>query len=152
LNKSKDEMSWSPLRLVAEFYRRVNRTIRSRPTIDLPDAEIRQIEELLEEEVDELRKALHDRNLVKIADGLGDVVYVVYGAALQFGIPLDDVVQAIHEANMTKPNSDGTVKRSSAGKILRGDAYVPPALEDKLKIDGLELACARPTVGRRHVG
>jgi predicted HAD superfamily Cof-like phosphohydrolase len=138
LNSSKDERSWSPHRLVDEFYRRVNKTIRSRSTVDLPDSEIREIEELLEEEAGELRQALQARNLVKIADGLGDVVYVVYGAALQFGIPLDDVVQEIHEANMTKPNSDGTVRRSSAGKILRGDSYVPPALEEKLKIDGLD--------------
>jgi predicted HAD superfamily Cof-like phosphohydrolase len=134
LSKSKSEWSTSPLHLVAEFYRRVNRAIRSRPTTDLPDGEIQQIIDLLDEEVGELRQALRERNLVGIADGLGDVVYVVYGAALQFGIPLDDVVQAIHEANMTKPNSDGTVRRSSAGKILRGDMYVPPDLEKKLKM------------------
>ena len=121
---------------MAEFYRRVNRTIRGNPTADLPDAEIQQIVDLLDEEVGELRQALGRRDLVGIADGLGDVVYVVYGAALQFGIPLDDIVEAIHEANMTKPNSDGTVRRSSAGKILRGDAYVPPDLEKKLKMPG----------------
>jgi predicted HAD superfamily Cof-like phosphohydrolase len=99
----------------------------------LPTGEVQQLINLLDEEVGELRSALAEDNLVRIADGLGDVVYVAYGAALQFGIDLDVVVKAVHEANMTKPNSDGSIRQSAEGKILRGDSYVPPALEDKLK-------------------
>jgi len=120
----------SPLELVAQFYQRVGRPIRRRPTAELPSAEVQQLVELLDEEVGELRSALHDSDLVDIADGLGDVVYVAYGAALQYGIDLDVVIRAIHEANMTKEDSD---RVTPGRKVPRGPSYVPPALEDKLR-------------------
>jgi predicted HAD superfamily Cof-like phosphohydrolase len=122
----------SPLELVAEFYRRAEKPIRSQPTAELPREEIRQITALLVEEVGELRSALKRRDLKDIADGLADVIYVVYGAALQFGIDLDDVLLRIHEANMSKSNADGTFPKSKAGKVLRGDMYEPPDLEEEL--------------------
>ena len=133
MTRTKDGATVTPLALVAEFYRRVGRDIRKEPTTKLSEAEVKLLIDLLNEEMGELRAALEKRDLVGIADGLGDVVYVAYGAALQFGIDLDAVVRAIHDANMTKPNSDGSIRRSAAGKILRGDSYVPPALEKTLK-------------------
>jgi predicted HAD superfamily Cof-like phosphohydrolase len=136
MTRIEDGETVTPLALVAEFYRRVGRDIRHEPTAKLPEAEVKLLIDLLDEEMGELRDALERRDLIGIADGLGDVVYVAYGAALQFGIDLDVVVKAIHEANMTKPNSDGTIQRSAAGKILRGDSYVPPALEKTLKSSG----------------
>jgi predicted HAD superfamily Cof-like phosphohydrolase len=97
---------------------------------DLPRAEVQQLMELLDEEVGELRKALQEADLVGIADGLGDVVYVAYGAALQYGIDLDVVIRAIHDANMTKADADEVTLRE---KVPRGESYIPPALEDKLR-------------------
>lgn len=129
MSRPDDRDAATPLALVAQFYRRVGRQIRRRPTVDLPDAEIQQLVDLLDEEVGELRKALLESDLVKLADGLGDVVYVAYGAALQYGIDLDVVIRAIHSANMTKAASGDVNPRE---KVPRGDSYVPPALEDKL--------------------
>ena len=130
-----DSGTITPLALVAQFYRRIGRQIRRQPTADLPAVEVHQLIALLDEEVGELRKGLVDSDLAKIAERLGDVVYAAYGAALQYGIDLDVVIRAIHEANMTKADSAGV---SPGEKATRGRYYVPsaldvpPALEDAL--------------------
>lgn len=41
---------------------------------------------LILEEVGELTSAYHDRNLVEIADGLADLLYVIMGTAVVYGI------------------------------------------------------------------
>jgi len=69
-------------------------------------------------------RAVAEPNKVKVADALGDLLYVVYGAALEWGIPLDDVVAEIHRSNMTK---DVGATRAD-GKITKGPGYEPPDL------------------------
>jgi predicted HAD superfamily Cof-like phosphohydrolase len=131
-----DDKTIYGLRMVAEFYRRVGKPIRTRPTGSIPSGEVNQLMRLLREEVDELTVAVEAKDVVGIADGLGDIVYVVYGAALQYGIDLDRVLVAIHEANMTKPNADGSIMRARDGKIMRGDSYLEPALREALGLEG----------------
>ncbi len=41
-------------------------------------------------------------NIVEIADGLADLIYVINGAALEFGIDLEPVLDAVHQNNMDK--------------------------------------------------
>lgn len=144
-DSSKDpQRQGSPLRLVLEFYQRVDKPIRSQPTLEIPDSEIRQLLNLLDEESTELKIALGKHDIIDVADALGDIVYVIYGAALQFGIDLDRVLESVHLANMSKPNSDGSVARSREGKILRGDSYRPPAVGEVLGIfDGTGRASDR---------
>lgn len=57
---------------------------------------------LIEEEVDELRKAIQDKDMVEVADALADILYVVYGAGLAFGIDLDKAFDLVHKSNMSK--------------------------------------------------
>src|SRR5690606_20767624 len=47
------------------------------------------------------------KDIVEVADALGDLKYVIDGMALEAGIPLDDVVAEIHRSNMTKLGADG---------------------------------------------
>ncbi|GAA2074434.1 nucleoside triphosphate pyrophosphohydrolase family protein [Actinomadura alba] len=129
------EPSRTPLRLVLDFYRLVGKPVRAFPTLSVPGEETRQLIDLLDEEIAELKLALGDDDLLGVADALGDIAYVVYGAALQFGIDLDRVLESVHNANMSKPNADGTIVRSGEGKILRGDSYRPPALRSVLGLD-----------------
>jgi predicted HAD superfamily Cof-like phosphohydrolase len=77
------------------------------------------------EENKELREALEAEDLVGAAKELADVVYVAYGTAHALGIPLDAVLAAVHESNMTKFGPDGPVLRWD-GKVLKSDRYVPP--------------------------
>ncbi len=86
---------------------------------------------LLEEEVAELVDAVSRESIFDIADALADILYVVCGTALVYGIDLDAVFREVHRSNMTKVDSG--VKRRSDGKILKGSAYEPPDLRTALK-------------------
>lgn len=77
--------------------------------------------DLLAEEWNEYLEAEEAQDFVKIADGLGDMLYVIYGTALAYGIDLDAVVNEIHRSNMTKTPGVG-------GKPEKLDDYEFPAL------------------------
>ena len=75
------------------------------------------------------------RNLVETADALGDIVYVVYGMALEMGIDLPAVLSQIQASNMSKLMPDGSVKLRDDGKVLKGPDYFRPEIG---KILGIE--------------
>jgi predicted HAD superfamily Cof-like phosphohydrolase len=87
---------------------------------------------LIEEELEELKAAVEARDIVGIADALGDLEYVVNGMALGCGINLPAVVKEIHRSNMTKLGPDGKPIYREDGKILKGKDYEPPNLEKVL--------------------
>ena len=45
--------------------------------------------DLIKEELEELTKAMDDKDLLEVADALTDILYVTYGAGHAFGINLD---------------------------------------------------------------
>jgi predicted HAD superfamily Cof-like phosphohydrolase len=96
--------------------------------LDVPERKLRF--DLIEEEFNELREALEADDIVEVADALGDIAYVVYGAAKTFGIPLDEVVDEIHRSNMSKLGEDGKpIYRESDRKVLKGENYFPPNIK-----------------------
>lgn len=58
--------------------------------------------DLIIEEVNELKQAIDNHNFIEVIDALGDIKYVVDGAAASFGINLDKAFDLIHISNMTK--------------------------------------------------
>lgn len=68
----------------------------------------------------------HLRDTVEVADALGDLIYVIYGAALEFGIPLEDVLAEIQASNLSKLGADGKPIYREDGKVLKGPGYFPP--------------------------
>lgn len=84
---------------------------------------------LIEEELEELWLAVREGNVVEVADALGDLAYVVYGAAVSFGIDLGKVTDEIHRSNMTKVWPDGRVKKNGDGKVVKPPTYSPADLE-----------------------
>lgn len=66
------------------------------------------------------------RNGLEVADALGDLVYVIYGFALEMGYDLRKVVQEIHGSNMTKLGEDGKPIYREDGKVLKGPNYMKP--------------------------
>ena len=44
---------------------------------------------LINEELEELKQAISEKNLTEVADALTDILYVTYGAGHAFGINLD---------------------------------------------------------------
>ena len=79
---------------------------------------------LIREELREFGKAADDKNLVKIADALGDILYVIYGTGVSYGIDLELIFREIHESNMIK--GQPSFLRFSTGKILKAKNYRPP--------------------------
>lgn len=92
-----------------------------------PDKEIMDLRDrLLDEERDELRKAQEERDLVEVADAIGDMIYILIGTAVAYGIPIDEVFNEIHASNMSKLGSDGKPIYREDGKVLKGENYFKP--------------------------
>lgn len=154
---------------------------------------------LILEELQELADAMDASDLVEIADALGDIIYVTYGAAITFGldldnpsypvddeflgqahssynlllsgfgtslayelkngldkedmydvevilgtilssaigagdvlgIPLNEIVTAIHRSNLTKLGADGKPIYNDYHKVVKGPNYLPPTEDIK---------------------
>lgn len=88
---------------------------------------------LIEEELQELKDAIADRNIVEVADALTDILYVVYGAGLSFGVDLDACLEEVHQSNMSKLGADGKPIYREDGKLLKGPNYWRPNLAKVLE-------------------
>ena len=99
------------------------------PTMNELDLRMDLIDEELNELRDEFDLDLYDDyDKQKIAKELVDLLYVVYGTAVSFGIPIDEVFDAVHKSNMSKL-VDGKPMYREDGKVLKGPNYQPPQLE-----------------------
>ena len=84
--------------------------------------------DLINEELDELRIALNNKDLLEVADALTDILYVTYGAGHAFGIDLDKCFNEVQSSNMSKLDTEGKPIYSDAGKVLKGPNYFKPDL------------------------
>ena len=41
-------------------------------------------------------------NMVEVADGIADLIYVALGAAIEFGIDIEPIFNEVHRSNMSK--------------------------------------------------
>ena len=68
-----------------------------------------------------------DIDLVGTADALADLVYVIYGYALELGIPLSDILEEVHASNMSKLDpTTGLPLYREDGKVLKGSNFREP--------------------------
>ena len=88
---------------------------------------------LISEELDELKKAISDNNIVEIADALTDILYVTYGAGHAFGINLDKCFNEVQQSNMSKLDQDGKPIFNEHGKVMKGPNYFKPDLSKFLR-------------------
>lgn len=111
---------------VAEFHMSFRLPVETRPNREV-DPELRELRvELLREEFEEFKDAVATNDIVSVADALGDIVYVAYGAALTYGIDLDAVLAEVHRANMSKLGPNGEPWLRDDGKVLKPPTYSPP--------------------------
>ena len=73
------------------------------------------------------------RDTVETADALADLVYVIYGMALETGIDLAAVLAEVQRSNMSKLGADGKPVYREDGKVLKGPDYFPPNVEAVLR-------------------
>ena len=84
--------------------------------------------DLIKEELDELTKAMDEKDLLEVADALTDILYVTYGAGHAFGINLDKCFDEVQSSNMSKLGEDGKPIYNEAGKVMKGPNYFKPDL------------------------
>ena len=88
---------------------------------------------LINEELEELKKAIEDNDILEVADALTDILYVAYGAGHAFGIDLDKCFNEVQESNMSKLGPDGKPIYNDAGKVMKGPNYYKPDLSKFVK-------------------
>ena len=88
---------------------------------------------LIHEELEELKAAMSNNNIVEVADALTDILYVTYGAGHSFGIDLDKCFNEVQESNMSKLSVNGKPIYNEQGKVMKGPKYFKPGLTKFLK-------------------
>lgn len=96
----------------------------------LPNIEERDLRKrLLEEEYNEYLEGENNNDIVEIADALGDMLYIIYGTAVSYGLPINEIFNEIHASNMSKLDENGNPIFREDGKILKGKNYFKPDLK-----------------------
>lgn len=114
-----------------EFHKTFGLNFSDRP--NLPSLEERSLRlSLLNEEVEEYKQAEENNDLENIAKELADVVYIAYGTAVSYGIPLDKIFSEVHTSNMSKVGEDGKIIRREDGKVLKPSTYKPANIQQFL--------------------
>ena len=88
---------------------------------------------LINEELEELKLAILEKNLNEVADALTDILYVTYGAGHAFGINLDKCFEEVQKSNMSKLGKDGKPIYNEFGKVMKGPDYFKPDLSKFIK-------------------
>lgn len=134
------------LHAVATFMNKHGQAMRAKPSIpNIEELMLRS--KLIEEEAKEtcagiavcetlqrLDKTFDQRDpqvteaLIQVADGIADSLYVLFGTALAFGLPIESVFAEVHRSNMSKPKlghtnvgvkvEKGNYSRPQIGAIL----------------------------------
>jgi len=127
------EDSASYFKMVKKFHEKFGLHIQDEP-IDF-SLESDESMELIElrvnlhyEEWNELCRAWDAEDLVELADAICDLIYVLCGTAVSYGIPLDECFAEVQRSNMSKVDDDGNPIKRSDGKILKSWNFSPPDL------------------------
>ena len=111
---------------VAEFHKTFNHPISDEPVILPMDTVLFRIN-FIREELNELEKAARDGDIVEVADGLGDIQYVLDGFYLNAGMHKikSAISTEIHRSNMSKvcTSLDHAVETMNALSEEFGDLY-----------------------------
>jgi predicted HAD superfamily Cof-like phosphohydrolase len=149
------------LNSVAQFHRTFRLPIEEKPIIPAPKrCELRI--NLLQEELNELKEAIEDNDIIEVADALADIQYVLSGAILEFGLgeKFDALFSEVQRSNMSKTcktmeealatkqhyevnrgmtseieesNGEFLVFRVQDGKVLKSLNYSPADLKNVLE-------------------
>lgn len=142
------------LKQVKEFHEVFGQPVLDKPQIPGEDRCNLRVS-LLQEELNELKEAILNKDLVEVADALADLQYVLNGAVLEFGLQdkFEALCDEVHRSNMSKTCKDiqeivdtishymdkgvlcygddrtGIVRRTEDDKILKSVNYSPANLK-----------------------
>lgn len=89
---------------------------------------------LMQEENLEYLEAAKNKDIVEIADALGDILYILCGTILAHGLQhkIVEVFNEIQRSNMSKLDVNGKPVFREDGKILKGPNYFQPKIKEIL--------------------
>ena len=124
MTKNEESIMENAQAMVEAFHRMFEIVVQEAPA--LVDDQTRALRiRLIHEEFEELKEAMAKNDFVGIAKEMADLLYVVYGTAVSYGIEMDAVFREVHRSNMSKV---GGYKRED-GKWVKPATYSPAAIE-----------------------
>ncbi len=112
---------------VAKFHQVFDLPIEREPVIPSPDRCALRIN-LLEEELQELKEAIENKDLTEVADAFADLQYVLSGAILEFGLAdrFRAIFDEVQRSNMSKvcksrEEAEATVEHYRDHKSMEGE-------------------------------
>ncbi len=116
---------------VAEFHNAfgIKNALELNPNLTMEETLLRY--KLIREENEEYLDAAAQKNIVEIADALGDILYIACGTILKHGLQdkMEEVFCEIHKSNMSKLGKDGKPIYREDGKVMKGPDYFKPNIE-----------------------
>ena len=112
---------------VGTFMKTFGQEVKSKPSFSTDKINKLRID-LIKEELDELKEAMNNEDLLEVADALTDILYVTYGAGHAFGVDLDKCFEEVQNSNMSKLDENGKPIYNDAGKVMKGPNYFKPDL------------------------
>ena len=112
---------------VGLFMKTFGQDVKTKPSLSTKKINDLRIS-LIIEELNELKDAIKNNDLVETADALTDILFVTYGAGQAFGINLDKCFEEVQNSNMSKLGEDGKPIYNENGKVLKGPNYFKPNL------------------------
>ena len=117
---------------VALFMKSGGQGVRSE--LSLEDDQASLYMDLITEEYQETLSAFENSDLIEVADGLADMVWVIMGMCNSCGIDFDSVWQEVKASNMSK-FPDGKAIKNEHGKIMKPDSYFKPNIKKVLDFE-----------------
>lgn len=111
---------------VGDFHRKFDiPDFDPRKPCEFPDPEIVQYRvKFIEEELNELKKAISENNLVDVMDALADLTYVSLGTAHYFNAPFPQIWREVQRANLSRIKV--TLENCPPEKQYRPDMVIKP--------------------------
>ena len=118
----------SKIKAVHEFHKAFGLGIQNSPTAELDTHRNLLRYKLMREENEEYLDAANNRDLVEVADALGDMLYILCGTIIEHGMQhkIEEVFDEIQKSNMSKLGADGKPIYREDGKVLKGPNYFKP--------------------------
>jgi predicted HAD superfamily Cof-like phosphohydrolase len=119
------------LKSVKIFHEAFGVKISNKPTLELSKDILKLRHSLMEEENNEYLKAVEEKNLIEVADALGDMLYILCGTILTHGFQnlIEDIFDEIQSSNMSKLGEEGKPIYRNDGKVLKGPNYKKPNIK-----------------------
>jgi predicted HAD superfamily Cof-like phosphohydrolase len=114
--------------MLKDFHEKYGHMISNYPSIP-PDSIKLLRSELILEECAEMLKGIEEGSLEEIADGAADLIYVVIGTCVSYGIPIERIFIEVHRSNMSKTAVKAVDGQKYGTKTPKGPDYIPPDIK-----------------------